>query len=119
MTELTEFFAAWAQTFNNRDWDSHCALYEDDIRFAVPPGPTILNGRSELRKALEGFTTRFADIQLSLKNFVADENHVAAEWEEVGTEAETGERAVFKFCGMFKFRDGVIATVSRYGGRET
>ena len=118
MTELTSFFKNWEQTFNDRDWDAHCAMYADDITFAVPPGPTVLNGQSELRGALEGFTTRFPDIQLSVKRVVADGDSVAAEWEEVGTESETGDRAVFKFCGVLHFNDGTLSTVSRYGGRQ-
>ena len=53
-----------------------------------------------VRSALEGFTTTYADIQLTVRRSVTDGGLTAAEWDEIGTETASGDDAIFKFAGM-------------------
>ncbi len=108
----------WQRTFNDRDWDAHCALYTQDIVFSIPPGLTVLNGQVELRGALERFTTRYLDIRLTVRRASTEGDIRAVEWDEIGTESESGDDAVFLFCGMLEVHNGLIAKVARYGGKR-
>ncbi len=116
--DISDFLNAWQQTFNDRDWDSHCDMYAEDVLFSIPPGPTVLNGRAAVRSALEGFTTTYADIQLTVRRSVDDSDLTAVEWDEIGTETASGAEAVFKFSGMIDFTNGQISSVAHYGGRQ-
>jgi hypothetical protein len=117
-SERANFLAAWQTTFNDRDWDTHCAMYADDIVFSVFPGTTVLHGKTELRNALEGFTSRFPDIELTVQRSVTEGDTSAVQWDETGTEPESGDSAVFHFCGVIEFKRGIIANVARYGSRQ-
>ncbi len=72
-------FEIWRDTFNSRDWDGHCALYTDDVRWTFPPGSTVLEGIDATRSALEGFTTRYSDIQLGLGRVISVGQFASAE----------------------------------------
>jgi ketosteroid isomerase-like protein len=93
-------------------------MYADDIVFSVFPGTTVLHGQTEFRNALEGFTSRFPDIQLIVRRSVTNGDASAVQWDEIGTEAESGDAAEFHFCGVIEFRSGIIANVARYGSRQ-
>ncbi len=108
----------WQNSFNDRDWDAHCALYAEDVVWTIRPGTTMLSGQAETRNALEGFTARYPDIQLTVRRNITDGDLTAVEWDEIGTEAGSGDAAVFNFCGMIAFEDGLISSVARFGGRQ-
>ena len=75
----------------------------------------MLEGIDATRAALEGFTTKYPDIQLSLGRVISVGQLASAEWTEVGTDA--GEPVNFRFCGVLEFRDDLISGVTRYGGK--
>ena len=62
---------------------------------------------------MESFTAKFPDIQLTVKCSTTEGDLTAVEWDEVGSEA------IFNFCGMIAFKDGLISTVTRFGVRQS
>lgn len=108
----------WQQSFNDRDWDAHCSMFTEDTQWTFSPGTGTLSGQSDLRAALEKFTTVFADIQLSVIRALVEDDLLAVEWNENGTETETGNPANFNFCGIITLDNGLISRVARYGGRQ-
>ncbi len=102
----------WERSFNDRDWDAHCALYAADVIFTVLPSWTVLGGHAEVRNALESFTAKYPDIQLTVKRNSTEGDLTAVEWDEIGSEA------IFNFCGMIAFKDGLISTVTRFGVKQ-
>lgn len=60
----TESHQLWGKHFNARDIDGLMELYDDAAVFVPQPGQTV-SGKSEIRKALEGFLATGADFEMT------------------------------------------------------
>ncbi|MBS1829118.1 MAG: DUF4440 domain-containing protein [Acidobacteria bacterium] len=67
ITDINEFHAGFAATFNARDVEGLLGLYEDGAVFVARPGTVVSDGGG-LRQAIEGFVGSGFDLSLETKD---------------------------------------------------
>ncbi len=104
----------------NRDLDTLCALFSDDMSYVIPFSPTgtevRCTGKAEFCSFFGKLQGAFADIKYTLAAIHVDERRdiVTVEGETTRLIRKTGKNYENRFCLVFGFEDGLINMFHEY-----
>ncbi len=108
----------WLAALNENELDQWVAMHSDLVVWHFPASGYTLQGREQLRDAIDSFIAKQPDIRFDKVEAFSQGQTVCLEWTEIGTLAETGEPIAYYFCGTLKIEAGKITEVHRYGGKR-
>lgn len=97
----------------------------DDVELVLYPFGQTFHGKDGFREFMDGFSTAFPDLAITVTNQVADETQVATEFTAHGTHTgplrtpagdvpPTGRSVDFTVCEVWTVRDGLLASLRNY-----
>ena len=106
----------WFAALQDHDPARWVALHSESVVWTFPQSGGRLEGRAELRSAIEGFVAKYPDIRFEKLQVLSFGESVALEWREWGTDIAAGKPVEYYFSGFLTIKDGKVTQVQRYGG---
>ena len=116
--------------FSNNQFDAVLERATDDVEIYLAPTGQTFQGQEGFKQFMMGFKTTFPNIRIDVKNQVGTEDQVVSEFVATGTNTgpvltpageipATGRTAEWPVCEVWRFRNGIVASIHNYQDMAT
>ena len=104
----------WVAAWNSHDVDDIASFYTDDgIHEDVAVG-SVFHGKDEIKKGISPLFSACPDFKMELKSIFGNDDRVATEWVQTGTQTEAfGDLKIPATGKSFSVHGASITTLSR------
>ncbi|WP_367136833.1 MULTISPECIES: ester cyclase [Streptomyces] len=124
-TDINELVHAWADSYNEQDFDRFGTLFTDDVAYTCGAFGLAFTGRDAFVGHIREYAGAVPDRKLTLKRVIAEGDAVAIETDFAGTSSGThpalppaGQPVTVSFCTILHLHAGRIASQTDYLGGQ-